>query len=134
MFKLIKILNSGTNVPESVKLPKSPDLDVKMGSALILSGGTVANCTATTSPTYIAAQNAVNGEDKVLCYPISPDMLFETVFNEPSESVVIGAKVKLCTDDDGSAVNVSADTASGVATVVDLMGAKNAGDKVTVKF
>ena len=134
MFKLIKILNSGANVPEPVKLPKSPSLGVKMGSALILSGGTVANCTPTTAPTYIAAQNAVSGEDKVLCYAVSPDMLFETTFNEPSESIVIGAKLTLGTDDEGSAVNVTADTLSGVATVVDLMGAINPGDKVTVKF
>lgn len=134
MFKLIKILNSGTNVPEPVKLPKPSTLSVKMGSALILADGAVANCTATAAPTYVAAQNAGTDAVSVLCYCVSENMLFETTVNAAPTALKLGDKVTLGIDADGSAVNVSATTVSGVATVVDLMGAASAGDKVTVKF
>lgn len=134
MFKLIKILNSGVNVPENVKLPKSTSLEVKMGSALTLAGGSVANCGASAAPTYIAAQNAAAGESSVLCYAVSGNMLFETTVSAAPAALKIGDKVTLGTDADGAAVNVTATTTSGVATVIDLAGAKNAGDKITVKF
>lgn len=134
MFKLIKILNSGVNVPETVKLPKSASASIKLGSALTLIDGEVTSCSATSAPQYIAAQNAKIGEDSVLCYAVNENMIFETVFNASPDGVLLGHKVTLGTDADGATVCVTANTASGVATVTDLMGAKAAGDKVNVKF
>lgn len=134
MFKLIKIVNSGVNVPEIIKLPKSSSLNIKMGSALTLSGGYASMCTATASPTHIAAENADTTKDSVSCYEVNSNMLFETVFSAAPTSLTLGDKVTLATDANNCTVKVSATTTSGVATIVDLMNAKAAGDKVTVKF
>ena len=134
MFKLIKILNSGVNVPEPVRLPKSETASIKLGSALVLTDGEVASCSPTAVPEYVAAQNARSGESSVLCYAVNENMIFETVFSTSPDGIALGQKVTLGTDADGAAVCVTSTTSSGVATVIDLMGAKAAGDKVNVKF
>ena len=134
MFRLIKILNSGVNVPEPCIIEKSTTLKVKMGSALVLSGGKASTCSATTAPTYIAIADAIKGETSVPCYPVNGDMLFETAIDGDPPSVNVGNKVTLSTDSDGCAVFVSDSTSSGVATVVHIGDAKKNGDKITVKF
>lgn len=134
MFRLIKIVNSGVNVPEIIKLPKPASLNVKAGTALTLSGGYVAMCTSTAAPTYIAAENADSSKDSVFCYAVNGNMLFETTFSAKPTSLAIGDKVTLGSDSNSCTVNVTATTTSGVATIVDLMNAANVGDKVTVKF
>ena len=134
MFKLIKIVNSGVNVPEIIKLPKSTSLTVKMGSALTLSGGNVTMCSPTSVPTHIAAEDADASKNSVFCYAVCGNMLFETVFSASPASLALGDKVTLATDSSSCTGKVSATTASGVATIVDLMNAKASGDKVTVKF
>ena len=135
MFKLIKILNSGANVPESVKLPKFTDICIKQGDAVILVDGGVTCCGESSRPTHIALQNADYSADSILCYEIHENMLFEAPLSENPTSLSIGSKVLLNIDGDNSAFGVCAGASSGgVATVVDLMGAKQAGDKITVKF
>ena len=134
MFRLIKIVNSGVNVPEIFKIPKSTSLKVKVGTALTVSGGYAAMCTSTATPTHIAAENAGADKDTVFCYAVNGNMLFETTVSAKPTSLALGDKVTLGSDADSCTVNVTATTTSGVATIVDLMGAANAGDKVTVKF
>ena len=134
MFKLIKILNSGVNVPEISKLEKPSSLKIKRGSALILNGGLAANCSETQAPAYIAISDADNGTEEVVCHAVNSDMLFETTVNASPEALLIGNKVTLGKDSDSNICCVSATTASGVATIVDLMGAGKSGDKITVKF
>lgn len=134
MFTLIKILNSRSNVPEPIKLPCNANANIKIGTALHVSAGKVASCDATTKPTYIAAANSKSGEGEVLCYPVSPDMLFETTISTASTSLTVGAKLTLYVDFESCAVGVTATTASGVAEIAEPVGALVAGDKITVKF
>lgn len=134
MFKLIKIQNSGVNVPEPMILGKSAGIEIKIGEALILEEGLLYPCTATTKPTHVAIRNANYDEDLAVVYEVNPNMLFETTVDDDPADLKVGEKVTISTDEDGCAVNVSSSTASGVATIVDLMGATDIGDKVTVKF
>ena len=134
MFKLIKIVNSGVNVPEPIKLRKSNSLNVKAGTALTISGGYVTMCTSTATPTYISLENAGTNKDSVYCYAVNGNMLFETTVSAKPTSLSVGDKVTLGSDAESNTSNVTATTSSGVATIVDLMNASNIGDKITVKF
>ena len=134
MFKLIKILNSGRNVPEPEKLNKFSNISVKAGEALILDDGEVAPCPSSVTPSYIAFADADESAETVVCYPVSKDMIFETTVNANPSALLVGYKVTIGQDDDGCSVCVTSTTTSGVATIVSLDGATQAGDKVTVKF
>ena len=134
MFKLIKIQNSGVNVPELEKREKPYYNIVKAGEALIIEDGQLNSCPATSAPTYIAFAGAGEDTDTVVCYPVNSDMIFETTVNEDPAQIVNGSKVTIGKDDDYSSVCVTATTASGVATVVDKMDASKIGDKIAVKF
>ena len=134
MFKLIKIQNSGVNVPEPMILKKAGGIEVKIGEALLLEDGLLSPCLATTKPTHVAIKSADYGDDYVTVYEVNSNMLFETTVDDDPTSLDIGQRVTVVTDEDGCAVKVSATTSSGVATIVDLMGASKIGDKLTVKF
>ena len=126
MFIVRKILGSRINVPE-------PEMHVAgtaitAGMALTLSGGTLTK--ATTTPTHIALAGAASGE-QVACYAVIPGtMIFEVPVSAAPTSLKEGDKVTL----DSGALNVTATTTNGVATIVDLNGATAAGDTVMVKF
>ena len=133
MFKLIKIQNSGVNVPEPTTLSKG-NRAVCRGELLILSGGKVASPTTTTLPTHIALGEASADENTVTCAQICPQMLFECPVKEGTPStLVVGSKVCLALEN-GSAVGVSTTTTSGVATVYDTLGAEEPGDKILITF
>jgi hypothetical protein len=133
MFKLIKILNSGSNVPEPIYLPVN-GINAKVGTAMNLTAGKLSHCSATVVPTHVLLKDVKTSDQVALCYKISPDMQFEAPVNGSCASLYAGAKVKLYTNADLAAVGVSNDTASGVAKIVSLDGATAAGDKVTVVF
>jgi hypothetical protein len=133
MFKLIKILNSGSNVPEPVYLPSS-GISAKAGTAMTLSGGALAHCPATTAPSYVLLRDLKATDTKALCFRISSDMLFETPIMGAPNALSAGSKVKLYVNSASAAVGVSADTASGVAKIVSLDGATSQGQTVTVNF
>ena len=126
MFIVRKILGSRINVPE-------PEMHVSgtaitAGMALNLTGGTLAKTTA--APTHIALADAASGE-QVACYAVLPGtMIFEVPVSAAPTSLKEGDKVTI----DSGALNVTATTTNGVATIVDLNGATAAGDTVMVKF
>ena len=134
MFKLIKIQNSGVNVPEPQKFEKSASLKIKAGDALIFENGIIAMCPANSVPTHIAFSDSKYNEYTVFAYPINSNMLFETTVGADPSSLLLGSKVTVGKDSEGSASRVTATTTSGVATIVDLMNAAKVGDKITVKF
>lgn len=134
MFKLIKILNSGANVPEPMKAEKIELEEYAIGTPVIISGGKIAPAGATTVPTHITLGKANKGEAHATVAGISPDMIFETYINQDPTSIQAGAKVTLGLNSSSHPVCVTATTTSGVATVIDTLGAKRSGDKVIVKF
>ena len=133
MFRLIRIENSGVNVPEPIKIQKEVGVAVKMGDALIASSGIVEHCGETTAPTYIALSDAAEADKFVYCYRVHPHMLFEVELSNTPTALFVGYKVKLASDLDGSTCMVSGNT-GGPAEIIEILGRGVAGDKVTVKF
>ena len=132
MFKLIKILNSGTNVPEPRRV-KNGGASIVAGCALNYSAGAVVSSTATSKPDCIAMCDALAGAEAFV-YDITPDMLFEVTVTADPDALAVGNALTLAIDGNGIAYGVTATTSGGVATVYDLAGATAAGDKITVKF
>lgn len=134
MFKLIRILNSGRNTPEPIRLPVTAGVSFKIGTALTVTSGKLANCTATTVPSYIAAQDLAAGESgSMLAYPVSHDMIFEAPVSAAPTSLVPGAKVTLNVES-SRAVGVTATTTNGIAEILSLAGATKTGDRIEVRF
>ena len=134
MFKLTRIQNAGSNVPETIRLPAGASASYVCGEAVKITSGAAAACAATDKPTHIIAERDGAGTDKgILAYRITPDMLFDAPISVAPASLAVGDKVTLALTS-GHAVGVAATTAGGVATVEDLCGASAAGDTVTVRF
>ena len=135
MFKLVKIINSGINVPETLRLKKDPEIIIKQGCAIVLSAGIAVNCGSDVSPEYIAIADAPIGSDEVLCFEVTEDMRFEVTLTSSLSTKLLGVKTLLAIDDDGNAYGLgSVYEATGVAIVTELGETNLAGDKVTVKF
>lgn len=125
MFIVKKILGARINVPEPEKHIAGTAITQDM--ALTLTGGKLVAATGT--PTHIAL-GAAKADEEVACYAVLPAMHFEVPVNAAPTSLKEGDKVTIA---EGS-LGVTATTQSGVATIVDLNGAKAAGDLIMVKF
>lgn len=134
MFNVVKIISSGSNVPDPCRMPTSSSVEYKIGTALVVTSGRLQNAAATQMPQYIAAESAAAGTKSTLaCYPITPNMIFEVpVAGTPSISK-IGTKVTLGVNG-GFADMVTTTATDGVATIVDTRDASRSGDKILVKF
>ena len=134
MFNVIKIISSGNNLPDPTRMLTSSSVSYKAGSALIVTNGRLANAQATSKPQYIAVESAAAGEKATLvCYPVTPGMIFEVPVSGIPASIKAGVKVTLSVNN-GFADKVSTTTTDGVATVVDTREATKSGDKILVKF
>ena len=134
MFKLTRIQNAGSNVPETLWLPVGASASYVCGEAVHITAGAATACAATDKPTHIIAERDGGGSEKgILAYRITPDMLFDAPISAAPSSLAVGDKVTL-TVTSGHAIGVTATTTGGVATVEDLCGASAAGDTVTVRF
>ena len=125
MFIVKKILGARINVPEPEK--HIAGTAITQGMALTLTGGKLVAATGT--PTHIAL-GAAKADEEVACYAVLPAMQFEVPVTAAPTSLKEGDKVTIA---EGS-LGVTATTQSGVATIVDLNGAKAAGDLIMVKF
>ena len=134
MFKLVKILNSGTNVAEPQYVPTDPDNDYYAGSVIKISGGVATNVNPTDIPTHVVCETVEVGTKKrLLCYKIDPNMVFEAAFSASPVGLKVGDKVTLALTPT-LAQGITANTTSGVAEIIDLAGAKNTGDTAYVIF
>ena len=133
MFTLIKIENSGRNVPEPLRLAVSAAVNAPYGTPLSVKGGTATPLTASTTAaaTHILLANA-NGTS-LLCARVTPDMVFEVPLSAAPSAMKVGTEYALSAD--GSAVSATAVSGSvRGAILVDTCGAAKAGDKILVRF
>lgn len=132
MFDLAKIENGRMNVAEPHYIVAKSGEAIAEGEALVLNGGALTKCGATAVPTYIActALSAAATERKIPVIPVASNQIYRVATTASVASLSIGTKVTL--SDDGT--KVTATTASGVATIVDLNGASAAGDQIYIKF
>ncbi len=126
MFKLVKILNGRTNVPEPEMHGKGPS--IREGQACRIQSGVLTPASGTTVPDHIAL--GADTEKGVACYAITGDMIFEVPCSGDPSTLAAGDKVTIETD----GLKVTATKTGGVATVVSVNGAETYGDKILVKF
>lgn len=155
MFTLQKIEYGRTNVPEPCLMPLTKDVAVVCGMAMYMdtAAHTLKKATGDCTVEYIALEDktAKTAGEKVLCYRVLPQMIFEVPLASYSASVhVAGAAVQIHTD----GLRLGAAAASGLsatttaansayttkvsqktgAVIVDTEGAAAANDKVLVRL
>lgn len=132
MFKLLKITNSGTNVPEPVRLSLASSASASIGAAVHLKDGklTALNGASELLPTHVTLC-AVSGKTAI-CYEVTPNMIFETTVTADPSSMTIGSEYLLSGDSCLSNLKPSG-TVRG-AVLISKGNATKAGDKVVVAF
>ena len=135
MFKLIKILNSGTNVPEIIKLRKRTDCEIDTGVGVdVDADGYAINGSIENRPRFISACRANESDSSVSCYKVSSDMIFETTISGSPEELGVGMLISTEYDLNGAQGRVTNSSVPGHATLYDLMGAKQDGDTIAIFF
>ncbi|MCQ2385325.1 MAG: hypothetical protein MJ078_01420 [Clostridia bacterium] len=100
MIKLLKILNSGTNVPEPICLTLSQAVTLKAGTVFTVDNGQAKPLYSynTNLPTHVLLYDANNTKD-IVCYLLAPEMVFEIDrMDEASANLLVGYEYKLESD------------------------------------
>ena len=113
------------------KKPAANGLELDVGVALVLSGGTLAKATGTTKPEYICMEQVTTTEAGQMVHVerVRPETEYETTLSVAAASMKVGGKHTI----DTSGTMITATTDSGVAEVMSFDGT-SAGDKVRVRF
>ena len=121
MFKLIKINNSPSNVPEIETLTKLISLKTKTGEAIKTMDGRGQHCSSDELPTHITCCEAVGGETTLKAYRITKDMVFEVEYTG-STALYVGARVPMDNKGTGCMCSVGEPDGAGPFLVVGSNG------------
>ena len=135
MFVLKKVLNSNSNCAEPVRMLTDSSSSYAYGDLLKISGdGTVVSIAAGDIPTHISIQTLAKGEAKsILCYRLTPDLVFEGRYNSMPNNSIIGKKFAVAIVD-GHTVAMTGSEDNGIATIYSLGSAVDEGDRLLVIF
>ena len=139
MFKLVKIMSSGANVPEPIYVNFDGSCASVAGSVYYLTDGTISPTQDNGyEPLIYALQNLeLEGDDiRALCYAITPDMIFEAEVSNSPKNLLTGKPFKLTFGGDGDACAISTDVSSpeeAVGTIININSYESTG-KVLVRF
>ena len=133
MFKLIKILNSGVNVPEPELLPCEANLVLDAGACVVYNSNSnkIYSGDQVEAPTHILIKGIKDSDKFALCYRISPDMIFEVPIIGNPASLHAGMTVEFALKD-GLTAYAASDIAGGPAVIYSLEGATKSGDKILI--
>ena len=133
MFKLIKILNSGSNLAEPVRLPIDRTYRYTVGAVATLEGGRLIPARATEIPTHLIGESPEDrSSDKIIAYEITSRMIFEVPIASDPARERIGRRLRI--DDKLGTSDAVASGIGGRAMIIDMNGARRAGDTVYVLF
>ena len=134
MFKLIKILNSDTNVPEPEIFPCDPDIEVRAGAALmwISEKDRVSLGSDTDKPYCILLADHKKNEDYALGYRITPNMIFEVPIVGDPELLVEGRSYSPVQESLIGYIGICELEEYGSITLLSKNHAKEQGDKLLV--
>ena len=135
MFKLVKILNSGSNVAEPIRVRAGIGVGYQKGAAgyLVANNSAPAKpCSGDAVPDIIFGEYAPSRSGKVIkAYPVSRHMIFVTTFDEDPTDVTNGDHVTFTTN--GGAITTDTE-GGGCVEIYNMNGATKAGDPVYVRF
>lgn len=132
MFKFVKSI-SGENAPVMTEKPTTASETYIEGEGLVMTSGALTKVGATAKPTHIALKAYVAPATGNLPLPVEIVMneyVYETTFAADGSSIKDGQAVTLHTD----GAQITATTASGVATIVNKLGSGAIGTKAHVRF
>ena len=141
MFKLVKILNSGVNVPEPVKVQYVGSRIIKSGCIYYWNQGTIScDKIADNDDLIYVLQNANKGGEKtyVCCYVIKPNMIFEVdVYDKPS-IIYAGEPFTLKLNNEKGAYTIKTeilddDDEVAYGKIIDIINYESTG-KVLIRF
>ncbi len=120
------------NVPEPEYFDAEANTEIQVGQALKLNGGKLEAITDGTKPEFISLGyiSASAAKREIPVCRVNDEQVYEVPVSEEPDGLTVGDKVTVHTD----GLQVTATTASGVATIVNLKGAAEIGDKILVKF
>lgn len=133
MYKLIKITNSGCNVPEPVRFTLAHGASCERGMPFFVDDGILLPVSSSTTrlPTHVAILPVAGKE--VLCYEVTPHMIFSVKTSAPVEFMNVGAEYLL--SDNGETITATKVTGNQRgAVLISKNGAKEMGDEVLVAF
>jgi hypothetical protein len=132
MFEFVRSL-SGENFQTPIVLPTTASEVYTDTEGLVVTNGTLTKVGATAAPTYICGEAYTapsSGNRSIAVYPVLPHHVYKTTFAADASAVAEGAKVTLHTD----GAQITATTASGVATIVKKLGTGAVGTEALVRF
>ena len=134
MFRLVKILYSGSNQPEPLRIPGVVGESYIKGQPMKLDEGRLTRVASDEFPSYMTMESKTVEEegDTVLCYEITPNMIFDVTCYGDVIGSFFGRKVNLYSD--GIQLSGVSSKAGSVATVYDPKGAKYMGDHILIRF
>lgn len=133
MFNLKKIENGRMNVPEPEYFDAKANTEIQVGQALVLTGGALTPISSGTArPEFISLGYISASKEKreIPVARVNDEQVYEVPITAAPTSLKVGSKVTLASD----GLGVTATTTDGVATIVNLKGAAEIGDKILVKF
>ncbi len=135
MFILKKILNASNNFAEPVRMRTDSEHSYIYGGLLKVSAdGTAVNISSGDKPTHVALQNLAKNEARtVLCYKLSPDMIFEAKLNAIPNDILVGKTIDVAIVG-GHTIALMSSESNGIATVYSLGSAMREGDNILVYF
>ncbi len=135
MFKLLKIFNSGSNVPENIRMPIMNSNPAAPGTLLYLtSDGYVESGYNPSAPLFIAVEQVDESLTEVICYRITPDMLFEAPMFDGYDSAYTGSPLTpILTSDGFGGVKLAESEGEAAATLCYCVTVKS-GDNVLLTF
>lgn len=125
MFKLIKINNSTSNVPEIVKLKKLANMDFAVGEAISISNERAVRCFENARPEYITASSAKEKDLYVYAYKVTCNMVFEVDYYN-TQTCKMGNKHSLNVEGDSPVLSLGMSDDAGVATIIDVVSKRKA--------
>lgn len=118
------------DIPPFEYLP-CDDIEIAVGSALLITGGQLVLATGTNKPTFISlsSQTIATAGDIIPVIRITPTMVFETTLLNDASGMGIGTMHTIHTD----GAQITATTTNGIAEVVSY-DANTATSKIRVRF
>ncbi len=135
MYKLIKITNTGCNVPEPMRMPFMATATCTRGTPFYVENGVYAAVHSTSKrlPTHVSLE-AIKSKKELLCYQITPQMVFSVKTSGSPIAMSVGVEYLLSEDGKTLTTNKAALGDYRGAVLVAKNGAKEIGDEVFVSF
>ena len=136
MFILKKILNSNTTSPDLSRMSINTSESYRYGDFVKLdSAGYLTKVEEGDIPTHVCCETATGREkETLLCFPITDEMVFSAPTAENMAELKQGSRLLLIANDSDYINAVTENDIEGNVYLYSTNGAKNAGDRVLIRF